>query len=125
MRLELPATQIYRNEPLVGVARLRSTCPKEVLVDRLSASLWATSNENGSEIILDDLLFERKPLPPLQEHEQPFWLHIPKEAAVGSARVLLTTGGGLLQYVLPPFVTVMVAPERRPAALVELVAEIA
>lgn len=124
MRLELPSTRVCRSEAFVGVARLRSTSAKEVVVGRLSASLWAIGNENGSEVILDELLFERKPLSPLQEFEHPFWLRTPKEAALGSARVLLTTGGGLLPYVLPPFVTVMVAPERRLAALVELVAEI-
>src|SRR5690349_16449669 len=125
MRLELPAAQFYRGDPLVGVARLRSTSPKEVAVRRTSVSLWATDSNNATEILFEEPLFERITLAPSLELEHPFRIPIPEKAALGASRVMLTTGGGIFQYVLPPFVTVRVAPERWMASVVEVVAEIA
>ena len=125
MRLELDASRFYRDEPLVGTARLKSITPKEVPLRRLCVSLWSVGSDETPHLAVEAPLLERDNLAPMETRTLPFSLPIPHNLLLGKGRVRLTLGGGLLQYISAPTIAVMIAPERRFAALVELAAEIA
>lgn len=125
MRLELKAARFYRDEPVVGTARIKSKSAKEVALRRLCASLWSVGSDETPHLAVEARLLDRDTLAPLETRTVPFSLPIPHNLMLGKGRVRLTLSGGLLQYASAPTITVTVAPERRLAALVELAAEIA
>jgi hypothetical protein len=125
MRLEAPAALFYQEERVVGTVRLRSMTPDGVQIRGLRVSLWALGSENAAEVIHEEVLVERRALSPLEEREAPFGLPVPRHSVVGAARLMLTTGGGLLRFVSGSSLNVMIAPERGVAGIVELIVEIA
>ncbi len=125
LRLELPSSQFYRDEPLVGTARVKSVSAKLTQLRDLRASIWSVGSDDTPHLATELTLFERETLGPMETRTFPFALRVPHDLLLGNARVRLSLKGGLLQYLSAPAVAVKIAPEKRLAALVELASEIA
>jgi hypothetical protein len=122
VRVEMPTTRFFQGEAITGEARFESCSSREVLLRQIRVPVWAHIYSGLPEKVVDQVLFDRGQLSPLETQVHPFRIVVPKHAVLGWTGVGLRAGRGLL--LLGTSLEIIVAPERQIAAAVELIADV-